>query len=114
MVATSEVAEDTEAESTDTDVGKAKYLSERVHGAERSTRHAMWPRKGRAKSMGIIGNEVRRMTMPNKGSQREESETWIWRIGCRQRLGEHRRVWFMWRGWPCLKWKTKSGKRRGC
>ena len=31
---TSEVAEDTEAESTDTDVGVAKYLFKRVHGAE--------------------------------------------------------------------------------
>ena len=32
--ATSEVAEDTEAESTDVDVGEATYLVERVCGAE--------------------------------------------------------------------------------
>ena len=44
--ATSEVAEETEAESTDTDVEEATYLFESVRGAERSKRCAMWPRKG--------------------------------------------------------------------
>ena len=127
-----EVAEDTEAQSTDTDVEEAKYLSERVHGAERSTRRAMWPHKGRVTSTGMIDEEVRRMTVPNQRSQREESETWIGRIWWRQRLGEHRQVWwigrsrrfetirwrwwtgrrrwFAWKGWSCSKWKTKSGK----
>ena len=37
-MATSEVAEDTEVESTDADVGEATYLVDKVHGAERSTR----------------------------------------------------------------------------
>ena len=37
---TSEVAEEAEAESTNTDVGEATYLSGKVHGAERSTRRA--------------------------------------------------------------------------
>ena len=44
--ATSEVPEDTEAESTNTDVGEQTYLVEGVCGAERTARHDMWLRKG--------------------------------------------------------------------
>ena len=69
-MATSEVAEDTEAESTDTDVGEETYLVEGVRGAERSTRRAMRPHKGRATSTRMIGDEVRRMTVSNQGSGR--------------------------------------------
>ena len=54
-----EVAEDIKAESTNTDVGEATYLSERVCGAERNSRRAMWPRKGQATSTGVINGEVR-------------------------------------------------------
>ena len=97
--ATPEVAEDTEAESTNTDVRETKYHSERVHGAERSARRAMWPRKGRATSTGMIGDEVRRMTVPNRGSQRKE-------------FGEHRRVW--WIGWSLrfeiIRWRWWTGR----
>ena len=60
----------TKAESTNTDDGEAKYLSERVHGAERGTRHAMWPRKGRVTSTGMTEDEVRRRIVPNRGSGR--------------------------------------------
>ena len=41
--ATSEVTEGTETESTDTDIGDATYLFEILRGAERNTKHAMWP-----------------------------------------------------------------------
>ena len=68
--ATSEVVEGTEVESTDMDVGEATYLFERVRRAERSTKRAMWPRKGRATSTRMISDEVRRMTVPNQGSGR--------------------------------------------
>ena len=68
--ATSEVVEDTEAEITDTDNGEAKYLSERVDRAERGTRRTMYPRKGRATSTGMIGDEFRCRTVPNPGCSR--------------------------------------------
>ena len=67
---TSEVTEDTEAWNTDTDVGETTYLFERVRGVEWSTKRAMWLRKGRATSTGMIDDEVRRMTVPNQGSGR--------------------------------------------
>ena len=68
--ATSVITEETEAESTDTDVREAMYLFERVRGVEWSTKRAMWLRKGRATSTGMIDDEVRRMTVPNQGSGR--------------------------------------------
>ena len=43
---------------------------ERVRGAERNTKRAMWPCKGRATSKGMIGDEVQRMIVPNQGSGR--------------------------------------------
>ena len=90
---TSEVAEEAEAESIDTDVGEATYFFGKVHKAERSTRRAMWPCKGRATSTGIIGNEVRRMTVPNQGSLRAESGTRIWWIVWSLRFEIIRRRW---------------------
>jgi hypothetical protein len=43
----SEVAEGSEAGSTDADVGEMTYLYGKVQEAERKTGRAMWPRKGR-------------------------------------------------------------------
>jgi hypothetical protein len=43
----SEVAEDSEARTTDADVGETTYLYKKVREAERKTGRAMWPRKGR-------------------------------------------------------------------
>ena len=68
--ARSEAMEDTEAESTEADVREATYLVKKVRGAERSERHGMWRRKGRATSTGEIEDEVRCMAMPNRGSGR--------------------------------------------
>ena len=68
--ATSVITEETEAESTDTDVREAMYLFERVRGVEWSTKRAMWLRKGRATSTREIDEEVRRMVVPNRGSGR--------------------------------------------
>ena len=68
--ATSEVAEDTEAESTDTDVEEETYLVKGVRGAEQNTKCAMWPCKGPTTSMGMIGDEDQRMTVTDQGSGR--------------------------------------------
>ena len=54
--ATSEVAEDSEAESTDAEVGEATYLFERVRGAERNTKRVMGSSKDRSTSTHSEGN----------------------------------------------------------
>ena len=48
--------------------GKLHTLSKGY--AEWSTKRAMWPRKGRVMSKGMIGDEVQRKIMLNRGSGR--------------------------------------------
>ena len=72
---TSEVAEDTKAESTNVDVEGSMYLIERVCGAERNEERAMWPRKGGATSTKEINAEIRHAAVPNRGiDQRATTE----------------------------------------
>ena len=82
---------------------------------------------GRTERGGKHGHRIRRVGC----SRWFKDPRWTWRIGWRQRLGEHRRVWrigwrrrfetirrgwwtgrrrwFVWTGWSCSKWKTKPG-----
>jgi hypothetical protein len=66
----SEVAEDSEAGSTNTDVGEETYLYGKVREAEWETGRAMWPCKGRVTRTGIIA-ERERPTEGKRGAKRD-------------------------------------------
>ena len=109
------------AGSTDTDVGEAMYLFEKVRGAERNTKCAMWPCKGRATSTGMIYIEVQCMIVPDQGrgrgktsvdqehTMRYPADSWEGRgsglrshmenTGSQKELCENRIWWIGWRKW---------------
>jgi hypothetical protein len=67
----SEVAEGSEAGSTDADVGETTYLYGKVREVERKTGRAVWPRKGQVRRTGMIAERGR----PTEGKRRAERDS---------------------------------------
>jgi hypothetical protein len=72
----SEVAEDSEAGTTNADVGETTYLYRKVREAERRTGRATWSRGGRVTRTGMIGGR-RRPTEGKRGAQRDSTPRYV-------------------------------------
>ena len=68
-------AKDTQAESTDSDIWEATYLTEKVGGAERNEERAKGSREDQGASTGEINTESRHVVVVNRQLDRSRSAT---------------------------------------